>query len=73
MYNVCVELPMVPWSSVHGARSRGYTMKDEETALKFQASLSRQLEDFKLFDYFVIIFDSGSEYIRHKVTKKEAE
>jgi hypothetical protein len=48
-------------------------MKDEETALKFQASLSHQLEDFKLFDYFVIIFENGSEYIRHRIIKKETE
>lgn len=67
IYHIVIEMPGVAWSSVSGARSRGYFLKEEEDALRYSKSIVRQLEVFELNGAFVIIYERGEEYLRHKI------
>jgi hypothetical protein len=76
MYNLSVELPSVEWSTVPGARSRGFNLKQnrleeddnyETRVHKFFAQLVEQLKGLGMVGSFAVCHWSGREVKREKI------
>lgn len=67
-YNTHTQLADVPWSSVPGPRSIGYTHKEEEDALKTHNVLVRKMRDLGMTGAFVVTTFLDEEERRTKIT-----
>jgi hypothetical protein len=65
-YLVAVEMPSVDWSSVPGARSRGYQRRTLEEATKTFSEVENQLRVL-VPEAFVLMLENGQEKMRVKV------
>jgi hypothetical protein len=76
MYNLSVELPSVEWSTVPGARSRGFNLEqrrlEEESAFEtrvgqFFLALIDQLRALEMWGCYAVSRHNGKESARIKI------
>ena len=67
MYNISIEMPMVDWSTVPGARSKGFDCEDGER-VKYTCDLIKgQLENLGMDGCFVVTCRDGKEILRERI------